>query len=45
MFYDLHTMKTKSFQFYDVNSSDLSGVWCLKENTQESRESYDESHG
>ena len=32
MFYDLHTMKTKSFQFYDVSSSDLSGVWCLKEN-------------
>ena len=32
MFYDLHTIKTKSFQFYDVNSSDLSEVWCLKEN-------------
>ena len=25
-------MKTKSFQFYDVNSSALSEVWCLKEN-------------
>ena len=32
MFYDLHTIKTKSSQFYDVNSSDLSEVWCLKEN-------------
>ena len=32
MFYDLHTIKAKSFQFYDVNSSDLSEVWCLKEN-------------
>ena len=32
MFYDLHTMKTKSFRFYDVNSSALSEVWCLKEN-------------
>ena len=32
MFYDLHTIKDKSFQFYDVNSSDLSEVWCLKEN-------------
>ena len=32
MFYDLHTIKTKSFRFYDVNSSDLSEVWCLKEN-------------
>ena len=30
MFYDLHTIKTKSFRFYDVNSSDLSEVWCLK---------------
>ena len=30
MFYDLHTIKAKSFQFYDVNSSDLSEVWCLK---------------
>ena len=26
------TIKDKSFQFYDVNSSDLSEVWCLKEN-------------
>ena len=25
-------IKTKSFRFYDVNSSDLSEVWCLKEN-------------
>ena len=32
MFYDLHTIETKSFRFYDVNSSDLSEVWCLKEN-------------
>ena len=32
MFYDLHTIKTKSFRFYDVNISDLSEVWCLKEN-------------
>ena len=32
MFYDLHTIKDKSFQFYDVNSSDLSEEWCLKEN-------------
>ena len=32
MFYDLHTIKTKSFRFYDVNSSDLSEIWCLKEN-------------
>ena len=32
MFYDLHTIKDKSFQFYDVNSSNLSEVWCLKEN-------------
>ena len=32
MFYDLHTIKDKSFRFYDVNSSDLSEVWCLKEN-------------
>ena len=32
MFYDLHTIKDKSFQFYDVNSIDLSKVWCLKEN-------------
>ena len=26
------TIKDKSFQFYDVNSSDLSEIWCLKEN-------------
>ena len=26
------TIKDKSFRFYDVNSSDLSEVWCLKEN-------------
>ena len=32
MFYDLHTIKTKSFRFYDVNSSDLSEAWCSKEN-------------
>ena len=32
MFYDLHTIKTKSFRFYDVNNSALSEVWCLKEN-------------
>ena len=32
MFYDLHAINDKSFQFYDVNSSDLSEVWCLKEN-------------
>ena len=32
MFYDLRAVKDKSFQFYDVNSSDLSEVWCLKEN-------------
>ena len=25
-------IKTKSFRFYDVNSSDSSEVWCLKEN-------------
>ena len=25
-------IKDKSFRFYDVNSSDLSEVWCLKEN-------------
>ena len=24
--------KDKSFRFYDVNSSDLSEVWCSKEN-------------
>ena len=32
MFYDLHTIKAKSSQFYDVNSSDLSEIWCLKKN-------------
>ena len=32
MFYNLRTIKYKSFRFYDVNSSDLSEVWCLKEN-------------
>ena len=32
MFYDLHTIKAKSSRFCDVNSSDLSEVWCLKEN-------------
>ena len=26
------TIKTKSFRFYDVNSSDLTEIWCLKEN-------------
>ena len=25
-------IKDISFRFYDVNSSDLSEVWCLKEN-------------
>ena len=25
-------IKDKSFRFYDVNSSDLSELWCLKEN-------------
>ena len=25
-------IKDKSFRFYDVNSSNLSEVWCLKEN-------------
>ena len=25
-------IKDKFFRFYDVNSSDLSEVWCLKEN-------------
>ena len=45
MFYDLHTIKDKSFRFYDVNSSDLSEVWCLKEMiTQFYGESYGESH-
>ena len=37
MFYDLYTIKDKSFQFYDVNSSDLSEVWCLKENEKRKR--------
>ena len=32
MFYDLHTIKDKSSRFYNVNSSDLSEVWCFKEN-------------
>ena len=32
MFYDLRAVKDKSFWFYDVNSSDLSEIWCLKEN-------------
>ena len=32
MFYDLHTIKAKSSRFCDVKSSDLSTVWCLKEN-------------
>ena len=32
MFYHLRTVKDKFFRFYDVNSSDLSEVWCLKEN-------------
>ena len=27
-------IKDKSFRFYDVNSSDLSEVWCLKENEE-----------
>ena len=27
-------VKDKSFRFYDVNSSDLSEVWCLKENEE-----------
>ena len=25
-------IKTKPFRFYDVNSSDLTEIWCLKEN-------------
>ena len=25
-------IKAKSFRFYDVNSSDLTEIWCLKEN-------------
>ena len=32
MLYDLYTTKAKSSRFYNVNSSDLSEVWCLKEN-------------
>ena len=32
MFYDLHTIEDKFSRFYNVNSSDLSEVWCLKEN-------------
>ena len=32
MFCDLRTIKDKFFRFYDVNSSDLSEVWCLKKN-------------
>ena len=36
-------IKDKSFRFYDVNSSALSEVWCLKENEdaifKENRES------
>ena len=32
MFYNLRAVKDKSFRFYNVNSSDLSEVWCLKEN-------------
>ena len=32
MFYNLRTINDKSFRFYDVNSSDLSEVWCFKEN-------------
>ena len=31
MFYDLRAVKDKSFRFYNVNSSDLSEVWCLKD--------------
>ena len=27
-------VKDKSFRFYDVNSNDLSEVWCLKENEE-----------
>ena len=49
MFYDLSTIKDKSFRFYDVNSSDLSEVWCLKENKnailkRTEKRSYGESH-
>ena len=32
MFYDLHTIKAKSSRYCDVNSSDLTEIWCLKEN-------------
>ena len=32
MFYNLRTVKDKPFRFDNVNSSDLSEVWCLKEN-------------
>ena len=32
MFYDLPTIKDESSRFYNVNSSDLTEVWCLKEN-------------
>ena len=32
MFYDLRTVKDKSFRFYNVSSSALSEVWCLKVN-------------
>ena len=32
MFYDLHTIKTKYSRFCDVKSSDLTEIWCLKEN-------------
>ena len=32
MFFDLRAVKDKSFRFYNVNSSGLSEVWCLKEN-------------
>ena len=28
----IYAIKTKSFRFYDVNSSDLTEIWCLKEN-------------
>ena len=37
MFYDLHAINDKSFQFFDVNSSDLSEVRCLKENEKRKR--------
>ena len=32
MFYDLHTIKAKFSRFCDVNSSDLTEIWCLKKN-------------